>query len=307
MLRQPSALLVDEVRRGKASNWTAGLDGSGPTTPRRRPDRTAGSACCPTSTSTSLRVSAGNACTRTATTATRRRGRPCRRGHGGDGDTDRGRRDSQPARLSQRTTRSERRCRTSVLVALSPSRRSVGTCALPNIHLCWLYGWFGRLRSDRPVMAGQRARMPAHRATRALPARTRAVPRGGRAARLHRQPIPRALTTLPEPASGASLFRKPDAVAVPTARLLPAPGSTSAISRRSPAATSAPGCRRCSARWSRVGTRARTGTLRSSTGPAIRRPAGPGPPPAVPVTSTSPLTRSLPSVPRRLAQQNYNQ
>jgi len=41
----------------------------------------------------------------------------------------------------------------------------------PNIHLRWLYGWFGCLRADRPVMAGQRARMPAHRALRAFPAR----------------------------------------------------------------------------------------------------------------------------------------
>jgi hypothetical protein len=130
MLRQPSPLLVAEVRRGEASSWTASLDGSGPTTPRRRPDRITGSAWGPISTSTSSRVSAGNGCTRTATTATRRRDRPCRHGHGGGGDTDRGRRDTRPAPLSQRTTRSERRCRTSVLVALSPSRRSVSTCAI---------------------------------------------------------------------------------------------------------------------------------------------------------------------------------
>src|SRR5262249_22059439 len=38
-------------------------------------------------------------------------------------------------------------------------------------------------------------------------------------------------------------------------------------------------------------------TPRSSSSPAIRRPAGPGPPPAAPVTSTSPLTRALRSVP----------
>jgi hypothetical protein len=24
----------------------------------------------------------------------------------------------------------------------------------PNIRLCWLCGWFGCLRADRPVMAG---------------------------------------------------------------------------------------------------------------------------------------------------------
>ena len=60
---------------------------------------------------------------------------------------------------------------------------------------------------------------------------------------------------------------------LPPARLLPAPGSTSAISRRSPAATSAPGCRRCSARWSCVGTRARTGR----PGQGVARPPG-GPP-----------------------------
>jgi hypothetical protein len=38
-------------------------------------------------------------------------------------------------------------------------------------------------------------------------------------------------------------------------------------------------------------------TPRSSSSPAIRRPAGSGPPPAAPVTSTSPLTRALLSVP----------
>jgi len=48
---------------------------------------------------------------------------------------------------------------------------SLNGASLPNIHLRWLYGWFGCLRADRPVMAGQRARMPAHRALRALPAR----------------------------------------------------------------------------------------------------------------------------------------
>jgi len=42
-------------------------------------------------------------------------------------------------------------------------------------------------------------------------------------------------------------------------------------------------------------------TPRSSSSPAIRRPAGSGPPPAAPVTSTSPLTRALLSVPGRLA------
>jgi hypothetical protein len=195
MLRQPSALLVDEVRRGKASNWTAWVDpgrrhrDAARTAPRDLPAvllrrlRRRGSAPgtpVPAPQLQQLDDEADLVGAVMAATATLTVGR-----------------DSRPARLSQRTTRSERRCRTSVLVALSPSRRSVSTCALPNIHLCWLYGWFGRLRSDRPVMAGQRARMPAHRATRALPARTRAVPRGGRAARLHRQPIPRALTTPP--------------------------------------------------------------------------------------------------------------
>jgi hypothetical protein len=43
--------------------------------------------------------------------------------------------------------------------------------------------------------------------------------------------------------------------------------------------------------------RGRHRTPRSSSGPAIRRPAGPGPPPAAPVTSTSPLTRALLGVP----------
>ena len=102
---------------------------------------------------------------------------------------------------------------------------------------------------------------------------------------------PRALTTrLQEPASGASLFRKPDPVAVPTTRLLPAPGSTSAISRRSPAATSAPGLPKV---LSTVVSRRYDGTHRtprSSSSPAIRRPAGPGPPPAAAIANTRPLT-----------------
>ena len=68
------------------------------------------------------------------------------------------------------------------------------------------------------------------------------------------------------------------------ARLLPAPGSTSAISRRPPAATSAPGCRRYSARWSRVGTRARTGRLDQA---AARLSGGP-PDPARPPRRRSP-------------------
>jgi hypothetical protein len=112
---------------------------------------------------------------------------------------------------------------------------------------------------------------------------------------------------LPEPASGASLFRNLDTVAVPTARLLPAPGSTSAISRRSPAATSAPGCRRCSARWSLASVRghAPDAPVKQQPGhPAARRTR---PAPAAPVTSTSPLTRAVLSAPRRLARQHYNQ
>jgi len=172
--------------------------------------------------------------------------------------------------------------------------------SLPNIHLCWLYGWFVCLRADRPVMAGQRARMPA------------LVPRedfsgedssGTAGTQGSSPPAPAAHSAgadgpcLPEPASGASLFRKLDAVAVPTARLLPAPGSTSAISRRSPAAASAPGCRRCSAQWSRRYESTRRHP-RSSSSPAIRRPAGPARPTVAPVADTSPLTRALLSVPR---------
>jgi hypothetical protein len=66
-------------------------------------------------------------------------------------------------------------------------------------------------------------------------------------------------------------------------------------------------CRSWSARWSCVRSKARTAPPRSGSSPATRRPAGPGPPPAAPVTSTSPLTRALLSVPRRLARQHYNQ
>jgi hypothetical protein len=53
--------------------------------------------------------------------------------------------------------------------------------------------------------------------------------------------------------------------------------------------------------------RAAEGAQHGGLASAIRRPAGPGPPPAAPVTSTSPLTRALLSVPRRLARQHYNQ
>jgi len=135
-------------------------------------------------------------------------------------------------------------------------------------------------------MAGQRARMPAHRALRALPARRpeRYCGEAGQQPACTGNPFRgRWPPRLPEPASGASLFRKLDTVAVPTARLLPAPGSTSAISRRFPAATSAPDCRRCSARWSRVGTRARTGRLDQAA-----RPSGGPPDPARPPRRRSP-------------------
>jgi hypothetical protein len=55
-------------------------------------------------------------------------------------------------------------------------------------------------------------------------------------------------------------------------------------------------CRSCSARWSCVRTKARTGTPRSSSSPATQRTVEPGPSSAAPVTSTSPLTRALLSV-----------
>jgi hypothetical protein len=47
--------------------------------------------------------------------------------------------------------------------------------------------------------------------------------------------------------------------------------STSAISGRSSATTSAPSCRSCCARWSCVGTKARTGTPRSSSSTVTMR------------------------------------
>jgi len=49
----------------------------------------------------------------------------------------------------------KRRLPTVITVRAGPDAGS------PNIHLCWPCGWFGCLRADRPVMAGQRARMPA--------------------------------------------------------------------------------------------------------------------------------------------------
>ena len=181
---------------------------------------------------------------------------------------------------------------------------------LPNSHLCWLYGWFGCLRADRPVMAGKRARMPAHRALRALPARRPERYRGRPGSS---PPAPASHSAGADhsacrnPAGGASLFRKLDIVAVPTARWLPAPRhgvrDLTQIPRRPPRRglprlVRAVVLRRC------AGTHRTPG---SSSSPAIRRPAGPGPPPAAPVTSTSPLTRALLSVPRRIARQHYNQ
>jgi hypothetical protein len=165
----------------------------------------------------------------------------------------------------------KRRLPTVITVRAGPDAGS------PNIHLFWLCGWFGCLRADRPVMAGQRLACLRIVPCEHFPEEDRAVPRGGRAAaRLHRQPIPRALTTPPAgTASGASLFRKLDAVAVPTARLLPAPGSVSAISRGSPAGASAPGC---SARWCCVRAEARTedASIKQQPGhPAARRTLGP--------------------------------
>ena len=56
-------------------------------------------------------------------------------------------------------------------------------------------------------------------------------------------------------------------------------------------------CRSCSARWPCVRAEARSGTPRSGSSPATQRPVRPGPPPAAPGTSTSPLTGTLLSVP----------
>jgi len=49
--------------------------------------------------------------------------------------------------------------------------------------------------------------------------------------------------------------------------------------------------RSCSARWSCVRAKARTGTPRSSSSPATQRPVEPGPPPVAPVTSKSTTQR----------------
>src|SRR6266851_3967098 len=139
--------------------------------------------------------------------------------------------------------------------------------------------------------------------------KTRAVPRGGRAAaRLHRQPIPRALTTPP----GGTLKR---GIAVQeTGRRGGAGGSVVTGARLDVRdLAQIPGGHLCAGLpkvLSTVVSRRCEGTHRtprSSSSPAIRRPAGPGPPPAAPVTSTSPLARALPGVPRRLARQHYNQ
>jgi hypothetical protein len=139
--------------------------------------------------------------------------------------------------------------------------------------------------------------------------KTRAVPRGGRAAaRLRRQPIPRALTTRP---AGT---RKRSIAVQETGRCGCAGGSVVTGVRldvrdlaQIPGGHLGAGLPKV---LRAVVSRRYEGTHRtprSSSSPAIRRPAGPGPPPAAPVTSTSPLTRALLSVPRRLARQHYNQ
>ena len=137
--------------------------------------------------------------------------------------------------------------------------------------------------------------------------KTRAVPRGGRAAaRLHRQPIPRALTTRP---AGT---RKRSIAVQETGHCGCADGSVVTGARldvrdlaQIPGGHLGAGLPKV---LSTVVSRRYEGTHRTprSSSPAIRRPAGPGPPPAAPVTSTSPLTRALLSVPRRLARQHYN-
>ena len=155
---------------------------------------------------------------------------------------------------------------------VSPTPR--GQEALPNIHLCWLYGWFGRLRADRQVMAGQRARMPAHRALRALPGRRPERYRGeaGQQPACTGNPL-RGRCRPPPAGPRKHRCQETGRCGCADSSVVSGAGSMSAISRRSPAAAAAPGCRRCSARWSRVGTRAPTGRFDQ----AAARPSG-GPP-----------------------------
>ena len=138
--------------------------------------------------------------------------------------------------------------------------------------------------------------------------KTRAVPRGGRAAaRLHRQPIPRVLTTPPAGTRKRSIaVRKLDAVAVPAARLLAAPGSTSEISRRSrrpPRRRAAEGAQHGG--LASVRGHAPDASIKQQPGhPAARRtrpaPRGGG-------HQRKPAHKSTPQPPPRLARQNYNQ
>ena len=80
-------------------------------------------------------------------------------------------------------------------------------------------------------------------------------------------------------------------------RTLGRPGVETAVVRmRWARALADEACRSCSARWSCVRAKARTGTPRSSSSPSTQRHPNPGPPPAAPVTSTRPLTRALLSV-----------
>ena len=139
--------------------------------------------------------------------------------------------------------------------------------------------------------------------------KTRAVPGEAGQQPAHRHPIPRALTTPPAGTLQAEHRCSGNWTLWLCRRLggYRRPGTASAISRRSPGGHLGAGCQGWSARWSCVGAQARTGRPGSSSSPAIRRPAGPGPPPAAPVTGTSPLTRALLGVPRRLARQDYNQ
>jgi hypothetical protein len=138
--------------------------------------------------------------------------------------------------------------------------------------------------------------------------KTRAVPRGGRAAaRLHRQPILWALTTTP---AGT---RKRSIAVQETGRCGCADGSVVTGARldvrdlaRIPAATSAPGCRSCPVRWSCARAKGRTETSRSSSSPATGGPPDPARRPRR--RSPAPAhAQEHSSASRRLAQQHYNQ
>src|SRR5262249_22059438 len=164
---------------------------------------------------------------------------------------------------------------------------SLNGASLPNIHLRWLYGWFGCLRADRPVMAGPKGALPAPSCPpRLSPNKTPPDRRGA-----GRQAPPPAGT------------RKRSIAVQETGRCGSADGSVVTGARldvrnlaQTPGGHLGAGLPKV---LSMVVSRRYEGTHGRLDQAAARLSGGPPdrPAPPAPVTSTSPLTRALRSVP----------